>query len=103
MRIGLKLHGARQDQREFGHIEQRFVVVQPEIVIGNAHLMEGDLFGVLKEAIGPPNAVQPVDIQYAILLTHVLRQPQARITPALCKEDVRHIGLKEHDKPISVC
>jgi len=68
----------------------------------NQNSVQHRLF-VLQEAIGPPNAVQPVDIQYAILLTHVLRQPQARITPALCKEDVRHIGLKEHDKPISVC
>jgi len=94
MWIGFKLHGARQNQRELGHVEQRFVVVQPEIVVRNAHLVEGDLLGVFEEAIGPPDAVQPVDIQYAILFAHVLRQPQARITPALCKEDVRHIGLR---------
>lgn len=95
MRIGLELHGAREDQSELGHVEQRLVVVQPEIVIGDAHLMEGDLLGVLEEAVRTPDAVQPVHIQDAVLFAHILGQPQARITPALCKENVRHIGLPE--------
>lgn len=84
MRIRFKFHGTRQHQRQLGHIEQRLVMVKPEIMIGYAHLVEGDLFGILKETIGTPNAVQPVHVENAILLAHVLWQTQTRIAPTLC-------------------
>lgn len=93
VRIRFELHRAAQHQRQLGHVQQRFVVVQPQIVVRDAHLVEGDLFGVLEEAIGPPDAVQPVDVQDAILLAHVLGQTEARIAPALREEDVRDVRL----------
>lgn len=38
------------------------------------HLVEGDLLRVLEEAIRPPDIVQPVYVQYSVILGHVLRK-----------------------------
>lgn len=92
MRIRFEFHGTAEDERQLGHVEQRLVVVEPQVVVGNAHLVERDLLGVLEEAVGPPNAIQPVHVQDAVLLAHVFGQPEPRIPPALRQKYVRHIG-----------
>ena len=46
-------------------------MVEPQIMVGHAHFVEGDFLGVLEEAVGPPNIVQPVDVQDAIICRHV--------------------------------
>lgn len=56
-------------------------MVQPQVVIGYAHLVEGDLLGVLEEAVGSPDAVQPLHVEDPVLLVHILRKSQARISP----------------------
>ena len=68
-------------------------MVEPEVVIRYRHLVEGDLLRVLEEAVGPPNVVQPVDVEDPVLLRHVFRQPQPRVPPALREKYVRHVGL----------
>lgn len=83
MRIRLELHGAAEYECQLGHVQKCLIVVQPQVVIRDAHLVKRDLLCVLEETVWPPNAVQPVHVQDAILLAHVLRQPQAWIPPTL--------------------
>lgn len=68
-------------------------MVEPEVVVGDGHLVEGDPLGVLEETVGSPDVVEPLHVQDAVLLRHVLRQPQAVVPPALRQEDVRHVRL----------
>jgi len=68
-------------------------VVQPQIVVGDAHLVEGDFLGILEETIRPPDVVQPLDVQNSVFLAHVLRQPEPRVSPALGQEDVSDVRL----------
>lgn len=49
-------------------------MVQPKIVIRNAHFMKGDLFCIFEEAIWSPNAVQPFNIEYSVFFVHILRK-----------------------------
>jgi hypothetical protein len=37
--------------------------------------------------------MEPVDIENTVLLTHVLRQSEPGVPPALCQEDVGDVGL----------
>lgn len=55
------------------HVEEGFVVIQPKIMIRYRHLVERDFLRVLEEAVRPPDIVQPVYVQYSVLLGHVLR------------------------------
>ena len=45
------------------HVEDGVVEVQPEVVVGDSHGLEGDLLGVLEERVGPPDVAQPRDGQ----------------------------------------
>lgn len=69
-------------------------MVQPQIMVGYAHLVKGDLLSVLEEAVGPPNLIEPVHIEDPVLLVHVLREAQPRIPPGLCQEYIGYISLK---------
>jgi len=40
-----------------GHIKESFIIVKPQIVIWNGHLMESYRFGILEETIGSPNVL----------------------------------------------
>lgn len=62
------------------------------------HLVEGDLLGVLEEAVGPPDIVQPIHVEYPVILGHVLRQPQPRVPPALREKYVGHVRLSPWEK-----
>lgn len=57
-------------------------MIEPQIVIGNRHLVKRDFFGVFEEAIRPPDRVQPLHVENPILLTHVFRKPKAGVAPA---------------------
>lgn len=94
MRIGFEFHRTRQNQSQFRHIQERLIVVQPQIMIRNGHLVERHAFRVLKEAIRPPDIMQPFHIQYAVLLAHILRQPQSGVPPTLRQEYVGDVSLK---------
>lgn len=76
-------------------------MIKPEVVVGNAHLVKCDLFSVLEKAVGSPDVVQPLDVQNAVLLLHVLRQAQPGVTPTLCQENVRDVSLPQKRVKIS--
>lgn len=69
-------------------------MIEPKVMVWYCHLVESNAFGVLKEAVWPPDFVQPFDVQDAVFFAHVLRQSESVIAPALRQEDVRHVGLK---------
>ena len=69
-------------------------MVQPEIVIRYGHLVKGDFLRVLEEAVRSPDIVQPVYVQYSVLLGHVLRKSQSRVPPALRQKYVRDVRLE---------
>jgi hypothetical protein len=77
-------------------------VIKPEVVVGNAHFVKCDLFGIFEEAVGSPDVVQPLDVQNAVLLLHVLRQAQPGVTPSLCQENVRDVSLPEKCASIKI-
>ena len=93
--VDLKTIKIKSDSFRFllGHVDERFVVVEPQIVVGHAHLVERDFLGVFEETVRPPQVLQPADVQVAVLFGHVLRTPQAVISPALCQKDVGHVRL----------
>lgn len=62
---------AKKKYHLLGHIKQSFIMVQPQIMVRNAHFMEGNFLGILKKAIGSPNVVQPLHIQDPVLLVHI--------------------------------
>jgi hypothetical protein len=37
-----------------GHVDKRFVVIKPQIVIRYTHFVKCDLFGIFEKDIGPP-------------------------------------------------
>lgn len=86
-----------------GHVEQRFVVIEPEIVVRYRHLVEGNFLRVFKEAVGPPDVVQPIHVEYPIILRHVLRQPQPRVPPALREKYVGHVRLPPWKNNVNRC
>lgn len=69
-------------------------MVEPEVVVGHGHLMERHLLCVLEETVRTPDVMQPLDVQNAVLLRHVLRQTQTVVPPALRQEDIGHVGLE---------
>lgn len=69
-------------------------MIQPQIMVRNAHFMEGDFLGVFKEAIWPPNIVQPLHVQDPVLLVHIFREPETRISPGLGEKYVGDVSLK---------
>ena len=77
------------------HIQQGLIVVQPQVMVGDAHLVESDFLGILEEAVRPPDVVQPVDVENSVILAHVLRQSEPSVSPALCQEDVSDVGLRQ--------
>ena len=77
-------------------------MVQPQVVVGDAHLVERDFLGVLEEAVRPPDVVQPIDVENSIFLAHVLRQSEPGVSPALCQEYVSDVGLRHVVQNISL-
>lgn len=85
------------------HVEQRLVVIKPEIMVRYRHLVKGDLLGVLEEAVRPPDVVQPVHVEYPVILGHVFRQPQPRVPPALREKYVGHVRLSSWKNNVNRC
>ena len=76
-----------------GHVDEGLVVVEPKVVVGHAHLVKGDLFGIFEKDVGAPDILQPADVEDSVLLGHVLRQSESMVPPTLGQEDVGHISL----------
>ncbi|GIY03701.1 uncharacterized protein CDAR_526941 [Caerostris darwini] len=76
------------------HVENGFVAVQPDVMVGYRHFLESDPLGVLEERIGSPHLLEPANGKQAVLRSHVLWQLQPVILPALRHKDVGHICLK---------
>jgi hypothetical protein len=62
----------RKKQKKFldphllGHVDKRFVVIKPQIVIRDTHFVKCNLLGIFKEDIRSPNILQPTDIKNSI-------------------------------------
>lgn len=76
------------------HVQQRLIVVQPQVMVGYAHLVKRDFFRVFEETIRSPYVMQPFDIQYAVVFAHVFREPESLVPPALRQEYVRYVRLE---------
>ena len=63
-------------------------------MIGNSHGLKGDTFCIFKERVGPPYFSEPLNWQESIFRSHVVRQSQPIVFPALGKEDITGIGLE---------
>lgn len=74
VRIDEEVHGTGESQCELDHVEDRLVLVQPQIVVGNGHRLKGDRFGVLEKGVWAPHILQPLHLQQAIVTGHVLGQ-----------------------------
>ena len=44
---------------------------EPEIVVWNGHLVEGDTLSILEEHIWPPHLFEPIDVKDSIFFGHV--------------------------------
>lgn len=73
-------------------------MVEPEVMVRYRHLVEGDLLRVLEEAVRSPDIMQPVHVQYSVLLGHVLRKSKPRVPPTLSQKYVRDVGLRGTEK-----
>lgn len=110
-----------QPTNVLGHVEDRVVSIEQQIVIGYRHRLERDLFGVLEERVRPPDGVQPVHLQQSARCNkekktasdenpsknkedprsrsllryrrHIFGQPQSVIRPRLSQEDVGRVRL----------
>ena len=68
------------------HVEDLLGPVQPHVVVGDGHGLEGDLLRVLEVGVRPPDAVEPLNGQQLEVIivtapTDVLRSPG---TPSSC-------------------
>lgn len=107
MGIDQEVHGAGQPQRQLHHVQDRLVLVQPHVVVGDGHRLERDRLGVLEERVRPPHVLEPLDLQQPVLGGHVLRQPQPVVLPGLREEDVRRVRhgrlvdrVQSHDRDV---
>lgn len=76
------------------HVQQRLIVVQPQVMVGYAHLVKRDFLRVFEETIRSPYVMQPFDIQYAVVFAHIFREPESLVPPALRQEYVRYVRLE---------
>lgn len=93
MWIDEKVHGTGEAQGELDHVEDCLVLVQPHVVVGNGHCLEGHGLGILEERVGAPHILKPLHLQQSVATGHVLGQSQAVVFPRLRKEDVGGVGL----------
>lgn len=63
MRVDEEVHGTGQLQRQFHHVQDGLVLVQPHVVVGDGHRLEGDGLGVFEERVGPPHVLEPVNLE----------------------------------------
>lgn len=94
VRVNDKVHGTRKPQRELHHVENRFVFIEPHVMVGNCHRLKRHGFGVLEEAIRSPHILEPFNFQQTIFGRHVLGQSQSMILPCLCEKYVSSVGLQ---------
>ena len=77
------------------HVEDCFVLVEPQVVVLDGHGLEGDFFGVFEVGVRPPDEVEPFDREQPILSGHVGGQDQPMVLPCLSKEHVRGVRLEK--------
>lgn len=70
------------------HVEDTFILVEPNVVVWNRDVLEGDLFSVFEERIGPPHGIEPRGGQQPVVGRQVVREAQSIILPRLWEEDV---------------
>ena len=76
------------------HVEDRLVLMEPDVVVGDGHILEGDLLGVLEVRVRLPDVIKPGDGQRSVDGAHVAREPQTVVHPALREENVGRVRLK---------
>lgn len=76
------------ERNSLDHVEDAFILVEPNVVVGNGDILKGDLFGVLEKGIGPPHGIEPGGGQQPVVGCQVVREPQSIILPRLREEDV---------------
>jgi len=54
------------------HVENPFIVKEPDVVVGNGDVLKGDFFGVFEKSIRSPHFLQPGCRQQSITGRHVL-------------------------------
>ena len=84
----------RHDLYSLDHVEDGLVVMEPDVVVRDCHLLEGDLFGVFEVGVGLPNVVGPGDGEKPVVGAHVARKPQTVLHPALGEKYVRRVRLQ---------
>ena len=62
-------------------------------MIRNCDVLEGDLFGVLKERIRTPHGLEPRGGQETVVGRQIVRKTQPVILPFLREENVRSVRL----------
>jgi hypothetical protein len=56
------------------HVHDLLVLVEPKVMVGDGHPLEGDLLGVLEEGVRSPDVLRRKHIRRV----HALRQPIRR-------------------------
>ena len=56
------------------HVEDLLCSIQPDIMVWYGHGLEGDLLGIFKVRVRPPDLVQPFNREKLVLSCHVLWQ-----------------------------
>lgn len=63
MGIPCKNNGTLNKYVLLDHVEDAFILVQPQVVIWDRHGLKCDLLGIFEEGIGSPHFLQPVHFQ----------------------------------------
>ena len=54
------------------HVENALVLVEPDVVVGNGDVLEGNFLGVLEERVWSPHRVEPGGRQQAVIGRQVI-------------------------------
>lgn len=57
MRVDQEVHRAREPQSQLDHVQYGLVLVQPDVVIGDGHRLEGHRLCVLEERVWTPHVL----------------------------------------------
>jgi hypothetical protein len=77
------------------HVKNCFVPVDPDVVIGNGHVLKIDSFSIFEKRVRSPDVIEPTNRQKSVLAGHVVRQLQSVVLPALSKKYVRYKSLQK--------
>ena len=83
------------------HVEDGFIFVEPDVVVGDGDVLECDLFGVLEEGVGSPHLPQPGRGQQSVVGRQIIGKSEPIILPHLREENVGCVRLSCREKRIS--